>query len=119
MATPEKKNFSSPDETRPAGKGKVEILKIAGGTVGRTTFEPGWKWSEDVKPIVKTDLCQASHVGYTVSGRAVIRFADGTEVETGAGDVFVAPPGHDAWVVGNEPWVSIDWAGMAEYAKPR
>jgi uncharacterized RmlC-like cupin family protein len=119
VANPEQKNVNTPDETRKFDKGKVEVVQIGGGTVGRATFEPGWKWSEHVKPIAKTDLCQASHVGYTISGRAVIRFSDGVEVETGPGDVFVAPPGHDAWVVGNEPWVSVDWAGMADYAKPK
>jgi len=118
LATAEKKNFSSPDETRPAGRGKVQLLNIAGGAVGLATFEPGWRWSEDVKPIAKTDACEAHHVGYTISGRAVVRLADGTEVETGPGDVFVVPPGHDAWVIGDEPWVTIDWAGMSGYAKP-
>jgi hypothetical protein len=119
MADAEKKNFDSPDETRPVGKGNVAIVNVAGGAVGRATFEPGWRWSTDVKPIAKTDMCDQHHVGYTISGRAVILLPDGSEVETGPGDVFVVPPGHDAWVVGDEPWVTIDWAGMAEYAKPR
>ena len=117
MASAEKKSLNSPDEVRPFEKGKVEVVKIGGGTVGRATFEPGWKWSDHVKPIAKTELCEASHFGYTISGRAVIQMSDGTQYETGPGDVFMLPPGHDAWVVGDEPWVNVDWAGMGEYAK--
>jgi quercetin dioxygenase-like cupin family protein len=118
MAQAEKKSLNSPDEVRPFEKGKAEIVNIAGGAVGRTTFEPGWRWSEHVKPIVKTEKCEQHHVGYTISGRARIKLPDGSEVETGPGDVFSVPPGHDAWVIGDEAWVSIDWAGMATYAKP-
>jgi hypothetical protein len=85
--------------------------------IGRATFEPGWQWSKHVKPIAKTEWCEAGHFGYTISGRAKIKMSDGTEYDTGPGDVFKVPGGHDAWVVGDEPWVSIDWAGMATYAK--
>ena len=119
MANAEKKNVNSPDEVRKFEKGRVELVSIGGGTVGRATFEPGWRWSEHVKPIAKTEWCEAPHFGFTISGRAVIRMADGTEHETVPGDVFLVPPGHDAWVVGNEPWVNVDWSGLAEYAKPR
>jgi quercetin dioxygenase-like cupin family protein len=118
MAAAEKKSLNSPDETRDAGKGKVELVSIAGGTVGRTTFQPGWKWSEHVKPIAKTEWCQAAHFGYTISGRAKIKMSSGEEYDTGPGDVFKVPAGHDAWVVGDEPWVTIDWAGLGDYAKP-
>lgn len=117
MASAEKKGLNSPDEVRNFDKGKVEVVSIGGGTVGRATLEPGWKWSEHVKPIAKTDWCEAPHFMYTISGRARIHMKDGSEFDVGPGDVGVIPPGHDAWVVGDEPWVSIDWAGMAEYAK--
>jgi hypothetical protein len=113
----EQKNISKPDEVREFEKGKVELVNIEGGAVGRATFEPGWKWSEHVKPIAKTEWCEANHVGYTISGRAVVKMKDGTELKMGPGDVMHIPGGHDAWVVGDEPWVSIDWAGMANYAK--
>ena len=114
----EKKTLNSPDETRTFEKGKVELASFGGITFGRANFEPGWRWSESVKPIVKTEYCEAPHVSYHVSGRLRIRMADGTEQEFGPGDVGVVPPGHDAWVVGNEPVVVVDISGMKEYAKP-
>jgi len=114
----EKKTLNSPDETRTFEKGKVELVSLGGITFGRANFEPGWRWSESVKPIVKTEYCEAPHVSYHVSGRLRIRMADGTEQEFGPGDVGVVPPGHDAWVVGNEPVVVVDISGMKEYAKP-
>jgi len=118
MAELEVRNHAQADETRPfVDKGHVEIVKLAGGTVGRGTFEPGWRWSEHVKPIAGTDSCQAPHMGSCVSGRMVVRMDDGTEKEIGPGDVFVIPPGHDAWVVGNEPCVQVDFTGMEIYAK--
>ncbi len=119
-ATIEVKSFDSPDETRPfEGKGQAEIVTIAGQTVGRATFEPGWRWSECVKPVVGTDSCQAHHVGACQSGRLTVRHEDGTEVEIGPGDAYEIQPGHDAWVVGDEPWVTIDFSqAMADYAKP-
>ena len=116
----EAKSLNSPDETRPfAAKGKAEVVKLGGVTVGRGVFEPGSKWSEHVKPIAGTPSCQASHVGYVVSGRMRIKMDDGTEAEVGPGDAFVAAPGHDAWTLGDEPCVALDFQGMAEYAKPR
>jgi hypothetical protein len=117
MQTADKKNISTPDETRSFEKGKMELVKVAGHDIGLATFEPGWKWSECVKPIAKTDWCQADHFGYTISGRAHILMSSGEEYDTGPGDVFHVPPGHDAWVVGNEPWVTVDWAGATNYAK--
>ena len=114
----EKKTLNSPDETRTFEKGKVELASLGGITFGRANFEPGWRWSESVKPIVKTEYCEAPHVSYHLSGRLRIRMADGTEQEFGPGDVGVVPPGHDAWVVGNEPVMVIDISGMKEYAKP-
>jgi mannose-6-phosphate isomerase-like protein (cupin superfamily) len=117
MASAEKKSLNAPDETRPFEKGKVEVVTIGGGTVGRGVLQPGWKWSEHVKPIAKTEWCEAPHFQYTISGRAIVRMTDGTEIQIGPGDVALIPPGHDAWVVGDEPWVSVDWSGLAEYAK--
>ena len=114
----EKKRFDSPDEVRPmADKGRVDILNIGDGVVGRATFEPGWRWSEHVKPIAGTESCQAAHLGYVLSGRQKIVMDDGSELEFGPGDVVALPPGHDGWVVGDEPCVVLDFAGMAQYAK--
>ncbi len=114
----EKKTLNSPDETRTFEKSKVELASLGGITFSRANFEPGWRWSESIKPIVKTEYCEAPHVNYHVSGQLRIRMADGTEQEFGPGDVGVVPPGHDAWVVGNEPVVVVDISGMREYAKP-
>jgi quercetin dioxygenase-like cupin family protein len=119
MAGVEKKRFDQPDDTRPfQSKGGVEILNIGGGVVGRATFEPGWRWSDHVKPIVGGDSCQAAHFGYVVSGRQIIHMDDGTELEIGAGDVVSIPAGHDGWTIGDEPCVVLDFSGMANYAKP-
>jgi quercetin dioxygenase-like cupin family protein len=114
-----KKNASAPEETRPFldGKGKLEVVVLDGQTVGRGTFEPGWRWSSHVKPLAGTESCQAFHVGYVESGRMGIRMDDGEETEVRPGDFLAIPPGHDAWVVGDEPCVLIDWRGVAQYAK--
>lgn len=116
--TLEKKNLSAPDETRPfQGKGNAKVVTIGDMTVGLGTFEPGWRWSENVKPLVGGESCQADHSAYVLSGRMTIRSNDGTEIGVGPGDVFRAAPGHDAWVVGDEPCTIIDWTGIARYAK--
>lgn len=119
MATLEAKDFSSPAETRPfASKGKVEIINVGGLAVGRAVFEPGWKWSEHVKPIAKTDSCQTAHAAYVLSGRMNIVMDDGTQQEIGPGQVMVAGPGHDAWTVGDEDCVIVDFgASIGQYAK--
>jgi len=118
MAELEVKNFDSPDETRPfEGNGQAEVVMLGGHTVGKGTFEPGWKWSENVKPIAKTDSCQVSHLGYVVSGRMKIYMDDGSEGEVGPGDVFAIAPGHDAEVVGDEACVMHDFGEFGEYAK--
>jgi quercetin dioxygenase-like cupin family protein len=118
MASVERKSFDSPDETRPfEGKGQAEVLEIGGQTVGRGTFEPGWRWSENVKPIAGTESCQVSHLGYVVSGRMRVFMDDGTEAEVGPGDVAAIPPGHDAEVVGDESCVMIDFGEFGDYAK--
>ncbi len=120
MGVLQKKNVDSPDETRPFkdGKGKLDVVNMEGGVVGRGTFEPGWKWSEHVKPVAGTDSCQTAHMGYVLSGRMAIRMDNGDEAEIGPGDFMQASPGHDAWIVGDEPCVIIDWTGATNYAKP-
>ncbi|MGD0014500.1 MAG: cupin domain-containing protein [Bryobacteraceae bacterium] len=113
----EVKSLNSPEEVRKFDKGKVELVNVAGAAVGRATFEPGWKWSACVKPIAKTNSCQAAHYGYQISGTLTTRMDDGTERTSKAGDVVNIPPGHDGWVVGNEPVVLVDFQGMVDYAK--
>ena len=117
MKKMETKSLNSPDEVRTFDKGKLELIKIGGAIVGRGTFQPGWKWSESVKPLVKTKSCEAPHFQYHVSGTLRIKMDDGTETECKAGDVSFLPMGHDAWVVGNEPVVVVDFQGMVDYAK--
>src|SRR5881397_4098185 len=118
MAATEVKNFDSPDEVRPfEGNGKAEVLRIGGQTVGRGTFEPGWRWSSNVKPIAGTDSCQVSHLAYVISGRMRVFMDDGSEGEAGPGDVVAIPPGHDAEVVGDEPCEMVDFGEFGEYAK--
>jgi hypothetical protein len=117
MAHAERKNFNSPDEVRTFEKGKIELLNIGGGIVGRLTLEPGWRWSQHVKPLVGTEWCEAPHFQYQLSGRLHALMADGTEFESGPGDVTALPSGHDGWVVGNEPVVLVDWSGASNYAK--
>ncbi len=113
----ELKSLNSPDEVRTFEKGKVELTTVDGVSIGRATFEPGWKWSKCVGPIAKTNSCQAAHFGYQISGTLVTHMDDGTETKSRAGDVMMIPPGHDAWVEGNETVVVIDWHGMTNYAK--
>lgn len=112
-----KKSLSRPEETRSFEKGKVDLVTVGDVTFGRISLQPGWKWSKCVKPIAQTESCEASHLTYHISGRLHIRMDDGTEQEYGPGDVSLVPPGHDAWVVGDEPVVAIDISGMREYAK--
>ena len=117
MAKMEARSFSSPDEVRQFEKGKLDLVKIGGATVGRAVFQPGWKWSMHLKPIAKTKSCEAPHFQYHVSGTLHVVMDDGTERDLRAGDVSLLPPGHDAWVVGNEPAVVVDFQGMVDYAK--
>jgi quercetin dioxygenase-like cupin family protein len=121
MAGLETKTFDSPDETRPFedGKGQVEVVNIGGGSVLYGTFEPGWRWSEHVKPLAGTDSCQSPHFLYVLSGRMKLVMDDGTEVEVGPNSVARIEPGHDAWVVGDEPCKSIDFGPSPTYAKPQ
>ena len=116
-AKTENKTFAEPDETRTFERGQVDLVDIAGTQIGRLTLQPGWRWSEHVKPIAGTDLCLAPHFQYQVQGTLRIRMGDGTELETYAGNVTAVPEGHDAWVVGDEPVVLVDWWGASNYAK--
>jgi hypothetical protein len=113
----EHRSYSDPDEVREFPHGKAEILEVGGAEIGRLTLQPGWRWSNDVKPIAGTDLCEAPHMQYQVSGRMHVLMGDGTEFESGPGDVTSLPQGHDAWVVGNEPVVVVDWYGASNYAR--
>jgi mannose-6-phosphate isomerase-like protein (cupin superfamily) len=113
----EVKTFNKPDEVRKFDKGKLELVKVGGALIGRATFQPGWRWSESVKPIAKTESCQAPHFQFQASGTLRVRMDDGTERDIKAGEVALIPPGHDGWVVGNEPVIAIDFQGMADYAK--
>jgi len=112
-----RKNFASADEVREFSLGKVELLDFNGTVVGRSTLQPGWRWSQSVKPIAKTDTCEATHFQYHISGTLRIKMKDGAEIDCKAGDISSVPPGHDAWVVGNEPVVTIDFKGMQSFAK--
>ena len=118
MAKMEVKGFGVPDKVRTFEKGRVELVKIGGVTIGRAVFESGWKWSTHVKPLAKTTSCEAPHFQYHVSGTLKVVMDDGTTRECKAGDVSLLPSGHDAWVVGNEPVVVVDFQGMTDYAKP-
>ena len=113
----ELKSFGKPDEVREFPKGRVELLNVGGVSIGRAIFEPGWKWSTSVQPLAKTKSCEAPHFQYHVSGVIKVVMDDGSELTCKAGDVSLLPSGHDAWVVGNEPAVVVDWQGMVEYAK--
>lgn len=112
------RSLDQPDDTRPtADRGRIELVALGDVTIGRATFLPGWRWSEHVRPRAGTELCEVTHTGYVISGREVVRMADGTEVELGPGDAFVVGPGHDAWVVGEEPCVTLDFSGGATFAQ--
>ena len=113
----EVRSYNSPDEVRTPNKTRVEVVRVEGFTLGRFNFAPGWRWSECVKPVVKTDSCQASHVGYAVAGSIIVRLQDGTEQTIVAGDAYTIPPGHDAWVVGDETFVGIEVMSAEQYAK--
>lgn len=113
----EVKSLNNPDELRTPPKTKIEVVKVGDTTVMRATFEPGWKWSECIKPLAGTNSCQAPHVNYVISGRMKVVMDDGSEMEMGPGDAADIPPGHDAWVIGNEPCIAIDFAAGKVYAK--
>src|SRR5947209_1796606 len=114
-----RKSISQPDEVRSfeGDSGDVKLVNLGDAAAGLGTFQPGWRWSTHVKPIAKTDTCQAAHVGYVISGRMRVEMTEGDAQEFGPGDFMNCPPGHDAWIVGDEPCVIVDWQGFADYAK--
>ncbi|MFE7129838.1 cupin domain-containing protein [Streptomyces sp. NPDC057638] len=114
------RSFDSADETRPFPResGRLDLLDTTGGPVGRAVFAPGWRWSTHIKELAGTESCQEAHTGYVVSGRIKIVMDDGETAEAGPGDFLSVAPGHDAWVVGDEPCVAVDWTGYGDYAKP-
>jgi len=118
MAEIKGKGFESADEVREFkdGKGKVELVDLNGNMIGRGTFEPGWRWSEHVKPLSGTDSCQVEHIGYVLEGEMTVRMDDGSELHVGPGDAFHMPAGHDAWVE-NQRCVLLDFGGLQGYAK--
>jgi hypothetical protein len=109
--------FTTPDEIRPFPHGRLELLHVGTSDIGRLVLEPGWRWSNDVKPLAGTDLCEAPHFQYHVAGTLRIAMGDGRTFDAGPGDVTSLPAGHDAWVLGDEPVVVVDWFGASEYAK--
>ncbi|MEO6612730.1 MAG: cupin domain-containing protein [Chitinophagaceae bacterium] len=119
MDKAELKHFDKPDDVREFPKGKVELVKIGNATIGRATFQPGWKWSESVQPLAKTKSCEAPHFQYHVSGVLMVKMDNGELLECRPGDISLLPMGHDAWVVGNEPVVVVDFQGMLDYAKSK
>lgn len=116
MATIESRSFDEPDEIQTPEKTTIELVGLADGQIQRTTFEPGWRWSESIRPIAGTDRCQVEHIGYMASGRLHVEHEDGSTGEVETGDVFRLAPGHDAWVVGDEPAVLIEFQGAAHLA---
>lgn len=114
----EVKSHGTPDEVRSPDKTRVEVVNLDGYTIGRFNFQPGWRWSACVKPVVKTESCQNSHVGHAVQGRLRVRMQDGSEKSISAGESYTIPPGHDAWVEGNETFVGIEVMSADVYAKP-
>jgi hypothetical protein len=112
-----RKHFDRPDEIRRVEKAHIELVELGELTIGRAIFEPGWRWSEHVKPIVGTESCQVHHLGYVVSGHLHVEMTDGASMDVMGGDAFEIPPDHDAWVIGDEPWISVDWAGRRLFAK--
>ena len=117
MAKAEQKTFEAPDEVRSFEHGRLELLHIGDSEIGRLILEPGWRWSDHVKPLAGTELCEAPHFQYHVGGRLHVLMDDGSEFDARPGDVTALPQGHDAWVVGDEPCVVVDWWGASNYAK--
>ena len=117
MAGVVSKNLDAPEEVRKPEKTEISIVRVETTEVGRFTFQPGWRWSECIKPVVGTDSCQAEHLGYAISGRIRVEHEDGTSADIGAGDAYHIAPGHDAWVVGDEPFVGLEFKSAGEYAE--
>lgn len=111
------KSHDQPDEVRSPDKTRVEVVRLPGFTLGRLKMQPGWRWSACIKPVVGTESCQVSHVGHAVSGRLTVKMNDGSQKSIAAGDSYTIPPGHDAWVEGNEPFVCIEVMSAEQFAK--
>ena len=111
------KSLDAPDEVRQFGHGELRVVNLDIVTIGRVVLQPGWRWSKDIKPIANTETCQSQHVQYVIAGRLMVAMDDGTQLELKAGEAGVIPPGHDAWVVGDEPFIAVDFTGMTDYAK--
>lgn len=114
----ETKSHDTPDEVRAPNKTRLEVVRLGGFALGRMTLQPGWRWSECIKPVVKTDTCQMAHVGYAISGRLTVKMNDGSQKTIAKGMSYTIPPGHDAWVEGNEPFVGVEVASAEQFAKP-
>lgn len=112
-----RKRLDQPDEVRSFPHGRVEIFEIGDNVVGKTVYEPGWRWSQDVRPIAGTELCMYHHLGYCLTGVLHVILEDGTSLDIAAGEAFEIPPAHDAWVVGDDPWITVDFAGMRSFAR--
>ena len=118
MAGASKRSFNEPDEQRKPDKTVVDVVSLGGMNFHRATFDPGWKWSECIKPVAGTDSCQTRHVGYVVSGQLHVAHDDGSEVDLGSGDAYVIEPGHDAWIVGDDKFVGVEVSEAPDnYAK--
>jgi class 3 adenylate cyclase len=115
----QRRRFSEASDVRTFPHGKIDVVELDDTVVGRMTYEPGWRWSVDIRPIAGGDTCQYHHLGLTLAGNLRVQMPDGTELDLGPGDVFEIPPGHDAWVVGDEPWVSVDFEAMRTFGKQR
>jgi quercetin dioxygenase-like cupin family protein len=115
--TAEVRNFGKPDEVREFPRGRLELVNVGGAMVGRAVFEPGWRWATSVQPLVHTHSCEAPHFQYHVAGTLRVRMDDGAEFDCRPGDVSLLPAGHDAWVVGDEAAVVVDFQGMVDYAR--
>ncbi len=113
------KRFDQPDETRVFEKGKFELVHLGGMTIGRATYKPGWKWSEHVGKVTGAKSCKVEHVGMVIAGCATAAMDDGRVIEMRAGDVFYIPPGHDSWVVGDQPYISLHFMGAGDYARSK
>src|SRR3954452_863937 len=119
MARLQRRKFDDTGDVRETPRGRVEVVELDDRVVAKITWQPGWRWSVDVKPIAGTQYCQSHHVGMTLSGHLRVQMADGIELEIGPGDVFEIPPGHDAWVLGDEPYVTVDFEAMRGFARPQ
>jgi hypothetical protein len=117
MAGVDAKSLDAPDEVRTPDKTKVDVVNVGPAEVGRFTFQPGWRWSECIKPVVGTDSCELEHLGYAVSGRIHVAHDDGSAIEVGPGEAYHIAPGHDAWVVGDEPFVGVEFKSAGEFAE--